>query len=86
MIDLTERSTYKIGISKNPKKRVKQLQTGNSHKIKLIFFEEVKEAKKAETIIHNFLKDSGNHISGEWFSLTDNQVIVIAKNLLTLEK
>ena len=29
MIDLMERTTYKIGISKHPKKRVMQLQTGN---------------------------------------------------------
>ena len=36
LIQSLEDSRYKIGVSKHPKKRVKQLQTGNSSELKLV--------------------------------------------------
>lgn len=36
LIQSLEEGYYKIGVSKNPQKRVKQLQTGNSSELKLI--------------------------------------------------
>jgi len=36
LIQSLENSYYKIGVSKDPKKRIKQLQTGNSSELKLV--------------------------------------------------
>jgi hypothetical protein len=53
----------KIGRSKNPLKRLKQLQTGNANKLKLIaFFEGLGWREK---LLHESLKDWSKE--GEWF-------------------
>ena len=76
---------YKIGISANPEKRRGQLQTGSSHEIKILFKCKIDpgiRAKSVETIIHDFLKENGKWIRGEWFYLTRESVFLIAKNLM----
>tara|TARA_B100000085_G_C18500857_1_gene495419 strand:- start:895 stop:1200 length:306 start_codon:yes stop_codon:yes gene_type:complete len=54
----------KIGRSKNPRKRLKQLQTGNPNKLKLIAAFEGQGWR--EKIIHERL--SRYRLEGEWFS------------------
>lgn len=58
---------YKIGISKQPFKRVKQLQTGNSAPIKIVHTYESKLSSKIETTLHNIYQM--NRKIGEWFEL-----------------
>ncbi|MFW6246585.1 MAG: GIY-YIG nuclease family protein [bacterium] len=68
LIQSLENSCYKIGISKNPYKRVKQLQTGNSSKLKLI---ECYPSHHAN-IIEKTLQRRYNNLrkQGEWFDLS----------------
>lgn len=80
---------FKIGISKCPEKRLKQLQTGNPHILKILFTFKVSEkyknieAQKIEHTIHQFLKENKNlHIINEWFKLTNDMVVQIAKCLI----
>ena len=76
---------YKIGVSKSPQTRIKQLQTGNPNKLKLLFEAEIKKADayKVEKTIHNFFKEhEGKHVYNEWFKLTDDEVVNIAKLLI----
>ncbi len=64
---------YKIGITKKePKDRVKQLQTGNVFKIELFyqFFSEM--GNQTEKALHRTY--GTKNVSGEWFELTDEQV------------
>jgi len=64
--------TYKIGISKNPEKRIKSLQTGNEKLLKIIHKVPCENYNEVETALHNqykFLK-----INGEWFELSKNDV------------
>ncbi len=78
---------YKIGISNKPFKRVKQLQTGNAHQIKLLFECQIDpniKAKDVETIIHTFLKEKGKWIRGEWFKLSEENVFNIAKKMMLI--
>jgi predicted GIY-YIG superfamily endonuclease len=63
---------YKIGISKNPEKRLKSLQTGNDKNLKIIHKVLCEHSNKVETALHNqysFLK-----VNGEWFELTQDDV------------
>jgi len=50
----------KCGVSCNPKRRVKQLQTGNEHKLTLLFTEEFECERKhllhIEKAVHNRLQ------------------------------
>lgn len=64
--------TYKIGVSNNPEKRVKSLQTGNDRVLKIVHKVLCENYSDVETALHNqykFLK-----VNGEWFDLTDTDV------------
>lgn len=68
LIQSLENSYYKIGISKNPQRRIKQLQTGNSSKLKLI---EIYPSHHAN-VIEKTLQRRYSHLrkEGEWFDLS----------------
>lgn len=63
----------KCGVSKNPKRRVKQLQTGNEHKLTLLFAEEFNCTRthllKIEKDLHKTLRQMSTKCEGEWFYL-----------------
>ena len=67
LIRSKETGDYKIGISKNPQKRLKQLQTGNSSELELVETYKSKYANKIEKTLHNLL--SHYKKEGEWFEL-----------------
>jgi predicted GIY-YIG superfamily endonuclease len=68
LIQSLENSYYKIGISKNPSKRIEQLQTGNPVQLKLI---EIYQSEFAN-LIENTLQRKYNYLKkeGEWFDLS----------------
>jgi hypothetical protein len=67
LIQSLENSYYKIGISKHPKKRIKELQTGNSSELKLV---EVYQSEFANQI-EKTLQRRYSHLrkEGEWFDM-----------------
>jgi len=68
LIQSLEDGYYKIGVSKHPKKRVKQLQTGNSSELKLVETYQSEHANKIEKSLHrrySYLKKEG-----EWFDMS----------------
>jgi hypothetical protein len=60
-------SLFKIGVSKNPKSRLKQLQTGSGLKLSLLQSYPSVYAHKIESSFHN--RYSYLKTSGEWFNL-----------------
>ena len=91
LIQSLEEGYYKIGISKNPNKRIKQLNTGNSSLLKLVNSYQTDYAEKIEGTLHR--KYSHLHKHGEWFDLSiENEVIFnneckkIEENLVFLRK
>jgi hypothetical protein len=73
LIQSLEDGYYKIGISKNPNKRIKQLQTGNSSPLKLINYYKTDFAEKIEGNLHRKYKNL--HKEGEWFDLSIEQEV-----------
>lgn len=66
---------FKIGITNNLHRRLRQIQTGNDHPLVLpcyIEFSERSEARAEEKRIHNWAKDK--RLLGEWFELLDNDL------------
>jgi len=59
---------YKIGVSKNTPKRVKQLQTGSSENISVVFTFTSEMPYKLETALHNFY--SPYKVNREWYNLS----------------
>lgn len=84
LIKSEETDRYKIGISKNPAKRLKQLQTGNSEKLVLINKYETSLFNKIETTLHNrysYLKKEG-----EWFEFGLDQELSFISECENIEK
>ena len=63
----------KIGISKNPETRLKQLQTGHPTKLEILFTEEFyckrSHLLKIEALIHKKMRTIAPKIKGEWFEI-----------------
>ena len=68
LIKSKKESAYKIGVSKNPNKRLKQLQTGNSSELELVTCYESEFAYKIEKTIHNMFSHLNEN--GEWYDLS----------------
>ena len=56
----------KIGISANPRRRLEQLQTGNSSALTLVAVKEAVNGYADEAKLH--LTNAAYHVRGEWFS------------------
>jgi Rha family phage regulatory protein len=60
---------FKIGISKNPQARLKQLQTGNSSKLSLIYTTKAESRFQDELELHKLFEEY--KLQGEWFHLNN---------------
>lgn len=60
-----ESGRIKLGISKDPERRVKQLQTGCSSKLELMAYRKAENRYKDEAECHRLNSDI--HVRGEWF-------------------
>ena len=65
IIQTDETGAIKIGRSKNPLSRVKQLQTGSPYKLKLLLILENQGSMEKE--LHRRLKPFKQNCRGEWF-------------------
>lgn len=76
----------KVGISKHPEKRLKQLQTGHPNILTLLFTEEFeckrKHLLKIEKLIHRKIYSIAKHMKGEWFAVSEDQIDKI-KHIIT---
>jgi hypothetical protein len=65
----------KLGFSADPRKRLKQLQTGSVHVLALHHTEEVDDSrvKIAERALHKLL--GHRRLKGEWFSLSVEEAV-----------
>ena len=76
-LDSANKKHYKIGRAKNIEQRLSGIQTGNPFKLKLDLCFWVESMSKVENMIHNQYKNKRKN--GEWFDLTDSDVLDIAK-------
>lgn len=65
--------SVKLGISRDPVQRVKQLQTGNDCPLELIACRKADNGFADERAIHQ--ENSQHHIRGEWFSSEAQEVL-----------
>lgn len=61
----TTTGSIKLGISRNPEQRLKQLQTGNDCALELVAYRKAENRFQDETELH--YAHSAAHIRGEWF-------------------
>ena len=91
LIQSLENSYYKIGVSKHPKKRLSELQTGNSSPLKLVETYQTDFAHQIEKALQR--RYSHLHKEGEWFDMSiSNEVSFIEEcrkieeNIIFLKK
>lgn len=72
LVKQTDADLYKIGVSSEPEKRLKSLQTANGALLELINKVSVDFGYKVEKAIHNHFRSKKT--MGEWFILTEEDV------------
>lgn len=75
---------YKIGVSKNPNKRLKEVQTGNPSPVEIVQLYETDNAYKIESTLHNRYSHYNTH--GEWFELSIKEEVNFIDVCLQIEK
>lgn len=70
---------YKVGISNDPQKRLDGISTGCPVKPRLIYSELFGSARRAERLMHEFLRDF--HSNGEWFQCSLGEIREAYKKL-----
>lgn len=68
----TENDSYKIGLSKDPEKRLGAIKTSLSSDVEMILSIETGDMVSLESYLHDRFKD--RRIRGEWFKLTKEDV------------
>lgn len=76
----SEDGPCKIGIARDPDKRLRELQTGNPHKLGVYLISKCSNAQDFEYRAHRHL--ASKRMQGEWFDIT---VVEAAKTLCTLQ-
>lgn len=77
---LDEQGRRKLGKTVNDvEKRVKQLQTGNAEVITIEYRLEVDDMRRAERAIHSLFAASRLRVNGEWFRLSESELILLRK-------
>ncbi len=69
----------KVGYSANVRLRVSSMETGSSRTIHLLgaaILDSEADARKLEGACHAAYKKAGKHVRGEWFNLTDSDVLM----------
>lgn len=72
LIEDQDNKRYKIGVTRNLEKRLRNLQTGNSNKIKLIESFLTEYPFRLETMLHNKFKQF--HHYNEWYELDEANI------------
>jgi predicted GIY-YIG superfamily endonuclease len=84
LIQSLEEGYYKIGISKNPTKRLQQLQTGNASSLKLIDIYYTDFADKIERALQR--RYAHLHKEGEWFDLSITEEVGFKEECRKIEE
>jgi len=84
LIQSLEDSYYKIGVSNNPQRRIKELQTGNSSPLKLVETYQSEFANQIEKFLQN--RYSHFHKEGEWFDMGISEEVSFRDECQRIEK
>lgn len=76
-------SLKKIGITKNPKQRSKEIQTANGYVVRMIWYRwmDGPDARKLEKAIHDKYAGSKYHAHGEWYYMNAETAIGIVSRM-----
>lgn len=84
LIKSLNEGVYKIGVSKTPNKRLKEVQTGNPSPIDILYLYETEYAYKIETCLHNRYSHYNTH--GEWFELSLKEELSFIETCTKIEE
>jgi len=84
LIQSLETGYYKIGISKHPNKRIKELQTGSPCELRLVQVFKSEHCITIEKTFHNMF--SHLHMEGEWFNLSLEHEVMFIENCAIINK
>ncbi len=74
---ISNETEYKLGRTKDVKKRLVTLQTGNSEILRAAYYIQVEDMVKAERMLHTIF--GAYRKKGEWFSLPVHEELLLKK-------
>lgn len=77
---ISDNSRLKIGWSKHPERRLKQLQTGSGSTLKIVFKADV--PKYMEKRVHHILRRFKTRPRNEWFELSGIEIDELVDKIL----
>jgi hypothetical protein len=83
LIKSLNEGVYKIGVSKNPNKRLSELQTGNPYPIEILYLYESNMAYKIESVLHNRYSHFNTQL--EWFELSIKEEVSFLETCASIE-
>ena len=83
LIENTHNHYTKIGVSTNPSRRLRQLQTGNDSILQLIGTIKVEDAFKVEKLLHKSYTQK--RVYGEWFAISADDLRVLSSYFIESE-
>jgi len=84
LIKDNENGLYKIGVAKNPQKRLKELQTGNPFELFIVDTYLTEYSNKIEKTLHR--KYSYLKKEGEWFNLSIQEEVSFIDDCKKIEE
>ncbi len=82
IIRIQNTDKYKIGITKDLQRRIKQFKTGNPDNIKIDYFIATENSRKLEKTLHSKFKE--HRIGGEWFILDEKRRVELERHIMNL--
>ena len=79
IIHLEGTDYYKIGVSQNPERRIRDLQSATPFNIISLYCEYYRGVYEIEECIHELIKE--NYVKSEWFKLEFEQVYDLLKKI-----
>lgn len=80
------KGAVKIGITKNPTRRLKQIQTGHPNKLEIIYKEEFNctptHIMRIESKLHLELSRKFKKLQGEWFSINPDDYETVKNQII----
>lgn len=79
LLEIEEFDLYKIGVSQNPKRRIRDIRANNPFYCKLIYCKTFEYVYELESVILELFKE--NMFKGEWFKSYNNDIVDLINSL-----
>lgn len=75
---------FKVGTSTLPEQRIQLIRTDNPIETEVLYLGKTHSMNEVEKMVHDWLKEDGYHIRGEWFRYSEEIANLVIKELQSI--